>query len=173
MGYWNRPDTLSWFEPRWSFAPRIRKEFSLLLRPGFWLRVAVLAAPLAALLVVAIRRIPGVELSWGEATRMGAVSVGALIGMLAFAFGIHLLIPPTVRLSAKGLSRQTGNSVRWFRTADLISLTLDLRDPAKPRLRVEAKRKTEELGVGPKVSPERLTEFLRRTFPSVPLHQAA
>jgi hypothetical protein len=170
MGYWNRPDTLSWFEPRWSFVPRYRREFGAVLRPAPWLRIGVAAIPLAALLVWGIRQVPGVELSWAKAARMTLLSGAALAGMFALLCGLHLLIPPAVRLSRKGVSRQTGQVVLWLKAADLRSITLDRSEPTRARLRIESTRKTVEIGVGSKVAPDRLVEFLKRTYPGVTLH---
>lgn len=170
MGYWKRPETLSWFEPRWSFVPRVRRDFALLLKPAFWMRIAALSVPLAVLLVWGIRRVPGAELGWVEAARLGLLSGAVLASMLVLLLGVHLLVPPLVRLSPKGVSRQTGQSVQWMRSADLRSVTVDLSDPAQPRLRVESSRKTVEIGIGGKVALDPLLEFLKRAYPGVPLH---
>ena len=158
------PKSLWWFEPRWSFRPRLKRELTGLVQFKLWLRVLAVVILLTVLLAYALKRkMPNLEFDW---ERNLAASIGLLIASIGCFAGLMWFIPPTIRIDSKGISRQFGQQVYWLLRPEIRRVTIDITDPSRPFLNVETMaKKTLECGFGPKVSPEALATFLRKKFP--------
>ncbi len=165
-----QPKSLWWFEPRWSYWPRLIKEVSTILQLKTWLRIVAIVILLTVLLASAVKRaLPDFQFDW--AGRL-AMSIGGLVLGLAGCLGAYWLIPPIIRVHAKGISRQQGQGASWRLRADIRRLTIDTTDPGRPRLSIEATgKKPFECGIATKVSVAALAAFLRATFPELAVEE--
>jgi hypothetical protein len=60
-----RAGTLWWWEPRWSFVPRIKRETAEILAPRKWLRILALSTAVILVLAFILRRaLPDLEFNW-------------------------------------------------------------------------------------------------------------
>lgn len=162
--------SMSWFEPRWSYVPELKRELACVLRLGMWLRVSAVSALLTCLLAWAIHRaLPDLEFDWvGSLLKAIAVLV---LGLGAFT-GFLFLLPPYVTVGCQGIARQQGQSTSWRLRADLRAITVDYTEPARPLLRVTAARPM-TVGIGPRMARAELSRFLHETFPEVLVEEKA
>jgi hypothetical protein len=135
-----------------------------------WLRIAGISILLTVLIAYGVKRAaPALEFDWASQL---ALCIAALFFGLLCMFGLWWLVPPFIRINAKGVSRQEGQHVFWRRRADIRRITIDATDPARPRLCIEAAGKAPfESGIAGKVSTEALAVFLRETFPEWTVEQ--
>lgn len=126
------PRSVSWWEPRWSFVPRIRRELRTLISPRLWLRVlalvTIIVVPLAAFVQA---HVPGLQFNWSLALLK---SIG-LFGLYISAISIMLmLLPPRITVNHRGISVQHGNSARCCTLAKTEGVNLTLHSDEKCRL---------------------------------------
>jgi hypothetical protein len=161
-----QPKSLWWFEPRWSYRPRLKKEVIAIMQIKMWLRIVAIVTLLTALLAYWLKRaLPDVEFDWAAQL---ALSIGVMVLGLVCMLGFVWFIPPILGVSAKGISRLQGQHASWRWRADIRCLTIDTTDPARPRLNIEAAgRKLFQCGIATKVSAAALAAFLRATFPEL------
>jgi hypothetical protein len=158
-------NNLSWFEPAWSYHPRIKKELAGLCDPRMWTRIVVITVATALALAFAVkRRFPDLEFDWTAALLL---SVGACALMLASFTAILWWVPPMIQVNDKGISRQQGQHVHWRRRVELRHVFVDATDPIHPFLTVESARAAWRIGVPQRIEKRDLIAFLRRTFPEL------
>jgi hypothetical protein len=164
------PKSLSWAEPRWSFLPRQKKEMSELAQFKLWLRVLGVVIFLTALLAYAFKRkMPDLEFDWA---RNLAASIGLFILAAGCFAGLIWFVPPIIRITSKGVSRQVGQHVYWLLRQDIRHITIDVTDPSRPLLKMEAAgKKSLECGIAAKVSATDLAKFLREKYPELALEE--
>jgi hypothetical protein len=159
-----KPKSLKWFEPSWSFRPRLKQELATVLDFWTWLRIFVVALllviPLASFVT---RTVPNLQFDW---TYAFIVAFGGIVLYLAALIAFFWFIPPRVEINAKGVCRQQGNHAIWRRHSDIQRIILDRTLLEKPRLRVGAAGKKEfDCGIASKIGLDLLAAFLRETFP--------
>jgi hypothetical protein len=154
---------IQWNEPSWSYRPRIKSEMSTVLSAKMWVRVLAVVTVIVAGMAFSIKRaVPDLDFDWVRAV---VLTVGSLAIYLFIFIGAHLLIPPQIRISPKGISRQHGQSVAWRAREDIQSITVDTSDPVCPRLLVEAMgKKPWEAGIAAKVNIPDVVNCLRENF---------
>jgi hypothetical protein len=166
------PKSLWWFEPRWSYVPRVKGEMSFLFLVQFkmWLRVLVEVILLTALLAYYVKReIPDLDFDWAGNL---AFVIGAFILALGGFVALSFILPPIVAIKSAGVTRQEGQHAIWRRRADIRRITIDVTDPSRPLLKIEAAgKKPFESGISAKVSTAELTAFLRSIFPELSVEQ--
>ena len=113
---------------------------------------------------MAKKLIADLDFSWTKAL---VTSWLAMLGIFAVMYAIFRFVPPVIRISQKGVSRQHGQAVRWRQRHDIRLITLDWTDPSAPRLQVETESKPLAIGIGPKIDRTLLVTFLRQTFPEL------
>jgi len=156
---------LWWWEPRWSYRPRFKAELGVLANHRVWLRICLWAAVIVTPLALALRyAVPDLEFNWFKGI---ALSFLAFLLYAGVAFSLYWWMPPIVRLSDKGVSRQQGQHVHWRLRRDIRRIVVDTTALAHPVLRVETTGKPLEAGVSAKVGPEELLKFLRQAFPEL------
>jgi len=129
-------------------------------------RIAAVSIVLTALLAYGLKRaMPELEFDWAGKF---ALSFGAVLLSLLCFCGLSSLIPPIIGIKKQGVTRQEGQHVSWRRRADIRRITIDITDPARPRLNIEATNKGPfECGIASKVKAASLADFLRATFPEL------
>lgn len=155
--------SLSWFEPQWSYRPRLKTELASVADCRKVLRILALVAVVVSLLAFAVERaVPDLEFDW---VRGGLLSILVLLVGIAALAGTLWFIPPAIRITDKGISRQQGQSVLWRMRRDIRRVQVDATVPGRSVLRVESTRPPFEAGVPARISPEELAVLLRQTFP--------
>ena len=159
------PSAMEWNEPKWSYRPRVKAELSAILNLKMWLRVLVVVVLLTILLAYAVNRaLPRlVEFNW---VRGLILSCLALVAMLGMQLGILWFVPPVIRITAKGISRQA-TSLHWRLRSEIRSIYIDTRSPIQPLICVESYKRSFIAGVGPTIEPACLISFLKQTFPEI------
>ncbi len=162
------PKSLWWFEPRWSYTPRLKKEIWEMFQIKMWLRILAIVILLTVLIAYFVNRaIPDFEFEW--AARLAFI-IGAMALSLVCYLGLFWVIPPIIGVNGRGVSRQGQGHISWRLRADIRRITIDSTDPARPLLHIEASgKKTIECGIAMKVSVANLAAFLRATFPELVL----
>ncbi len=159
-----KPRSLTWSEPTWSFRPRLKRDFTGVLNLWMWVRIFVVSLLLVVLLAYFVTcAVPDLQFDWINAFMM---AFGGIVLYLAAFTSLLWFVPPSVRINAKGVSRQFGNQIVWRKRSDIRRIILDQTLSEKPRLRVEADGKKEfDCGIAPKISLNSLVAFLGETFP--------
>ena len=89
-----KPKSLWWFEPGWSFRPRLKREFSeaiqVTMLPRIVAVVVLLTVPPAYYLK---RAMPDLEFDWAGKL---VLRIGAMVLALACFYGLSWLIPPII-----------------------------------------------------------------------------
>jgi hypothetical protein len=157
--------SVQWFEPRWSFAPRLKMELIGFLQLKMWARIFVVVILLTALVAHWLKsKLPDLEFDWAEAV---ASSFGIFIFIMAIIIGISFAVPPLIQINSKGISYQQGQSVQRRIRSDIRNLIIDVTDLTRPVLRVESVKKPLVIGISSKVSLRELAAFLQTTFPEL------
>ena len=154
--------SLWWFEPRWSYLPRVKRETAFVFRLVFWLRIIAASLGLAAVaLFFARNAAPDLEFNW---TRAFLFAVG-LPGLSLVSFTWLLRwIPPTISINRHGVCRDK----YWKRRSDICKLRVDAVDRSRPVLIVEtASQHPLVVGIGPGILPVKLLALLREFFPEL------
>jgi hypothetical protein len=159
-----KPESLKWFEPSWSFRPRLKQEMARVLNLWMWVRIFVVALLLVILLASLVTRtVPNLEFDW---TYAFIVAFGGIVLYLAAFIAFLWFIPPSVEINAKGVCRQQGNHAIWRRHADIRHIILDRTLLERPRLCVEAAgKKVFDCGIASEIGLDSLVAFLREIFP--------
>ena len=160
-----KPKSVHWFEPKWSYRPRLKAELSQILNLKMWLRIMSVIVLLTVALAYAVNRaVPDLEFNWFAALATG---IGALaIGMTGMAT-VLWFVPPQITINHKAISRQQGQSSHSILPGNIRCITIDTTNPARPLLHVETADRPLECGVAVKVSPLILAQFLRELFPEL------
>ena len=163
-------DSIWWWEPRWSFVPRIRQEMAGLLQVKLWLRILIFSAVIIFVLALLLHwAVPGLEFDWPKAFLL---SVLAGLGGLGAIIGLLLLLPPMISVNRRGISRQQGQSVHWRRRAEIRRIAVVTTTPGKPLLWVETSGQPFEAGIASQIVPSDLAAFLKRSFPELLVEEA-
>ena len=159
-----KPKSLNWFEPSWSFRPRLRRDLACVLDLWTWVRIFVVALLLVILLASFVTRtVPNLQFDWTYAC---IVAIGGIVLSIASFIAFFWFIPPRVGINAKGVCRQQGNHAIWRRHSDIRRIILDRTHLERPRLYVEAAGKKEfDCGIASKIGLDALAAFLREIFP--------
>jgi len=159
-----KPKSLWWFEPRWSFRPRVKALFFEIFQLWMWVRIFVLALLFTILAAhVVNRKFPDLDFNW---VGFFIYSFGGLVFSVAVFFVYFWFIPPIIRINQYGVHRQEGRHVFWRRRADIQRIVVDRSALDRPQLHVEAlNKKPFDCGIGAKLSADRLMAYLRETFP--------
>jgi hypothetical protein len=160
-----KPKSINWFEPSWSFRPRLKRDLAC----GLNLRRVVRIFAVALLVVIPLaffvtRAVPNLQFNWAHALIRAVAGVG--LSLAAF-FAILWFIPPRIGINAKGIYRQQGNHAVWRQCPDIRRIILDRTVLERPRLRVDAAGKKEfDCGIASKINLDSLAASLRETFPN-------
>ena len=163
-----KPKSLQWFEPPWSYRPRLKQELACVFNLWTWVRIFVVALLLVALLaLVRYARGPQIFNSIGQRPPPTSwLSEGIVLSIAAF-IALCWFVPPRVGINAKGVCLQQGNHASWLRHSDIRCIILDrtlLEED--PRLCVQAAGKKEfNCGIAWKIGLDSLAAFLREIFP--------
>jgi len=159
-----RPGSLWWFEPRWSFRPRLKALFFEIFRLWMWVRIFVVAFLFTILAAYIVKRkFPDLEFNWVASF---IYSFCGLVIVTAVFFVYFWFVPPIIRINQYGVHRQEGNHGSWRPRADIQRMVVDRTVAARPQLHIEAvNRKPFDCGIGAKLSADALMAFLRETFP--------
>ena len=162
--------SLTWFEPSWSFRPRLKRELAGVLKLWMWVRIFMVSLFLVMLLAFFVtRKFPDLEFNW---IRAFMVAFGGFVLFLMAVTVLMWFVPPTVRINAKGVCRQFGEETEWRQRSDIRRIILDRTIPEQPRLFVEADRKKEfDCGIASKTNLDSLAAFLRETFPNLVIEE--
>jgi hypothetical protein len=160
-----KSESFQWFEPQWSYRPKVKVELFRILNFKMWLRIVAIVIPLTILLAYGTKRaFPNLEFDWVAA--LGG-SIGIAIAMLALMTAILWFVPPIVSINCKGVFYQQGQSTRQRLRSDIRSITIDFTDPVRPFLHVETSKRPLECGIAPQISLQNLVQFLRGSFPEL------
>ena len=159
-----KPKSLNWFEPAWSFRPRLQQELARVLDLRMWVRIFVVSLLLVILLASFVARaVPNLQFDW---TRAFSMAFGGILLYLAALLAMFWFVPPRVAINAKGICHQQGQHATWRQHAEIRRIILDRTVQERPRLCVEAAGKKElDCGIASKISLDSLAGFLRETFP--------
>jgi hypothetical protein len=158
---------LEWKEPKWSYQARIKAELAPVFGLKMWLRVLAAVVVLAAAMAYLVEhQFHGlIEFNW---VRNVILSFLVLAGGLGLRIGAFWFFAPTIRISAKGISRET-ESQHWRLRKEIRSILVDARDRLHPVMNVVNSKRTFAAGIGSDVEVGQLVSFLRQTFPEVPV----
>lgn len=159
------PKSLTWFEPSWSFRPRLERDLDRVFDFRVWARILLVALLLVILLAFfVVRAVPNLQFDW---TYAFIVAFGAIVLYLASITTFLWFVPPRVGISAKGVYRQEGSHAVWRRHSDIRRIVLDRTVLERPRLCVEAAGKKDlECGIASKIDLDLLAPFLVEMFPN-------
>lgn len=159
-----KPKSLNWFEPPWSYRPRLKQELTCVFNLWTWVRIFVVALLLVVLLESFVTRaIPDLQFDW---TYAFIVAFGGIVLSIAAFIALCWFVPPRVGINAKGVCLQQGNHASWLRHSDIRCIILDRTLLEKPRLCVQAAGKKEfNCGIASKIGLDSLAAFLREIFP--------
>ena len=159
-----KPKSLQWFEPSWSFRPRLKQEWTRVMDLWMWVRVFVVALLLVVLLASFVTRaVPDLQFDW---TYAFIVAFGGIVLSIAAYFAFLWFVPPSVSINTKGVCLQQGDHAGWLRHSDIRCIILDRTLLEKPRLCVQAAGKREfDCGIASKIGLDSLAAFLREVFP--------
>jgi hypothetical protein len=163
----NQPKSYKWFEPKWSYRPRLKAELLGILNFKMWLRISLVVVLLTGLLVLAVKReFPDLEFNWilTLLASLGWVVV-ALYAFIAFLW----FMPPYITIDHQGIFCQQGRSVEPRLRSDIRCVTIDVTNPSRPLLLVESTKRAVKCGIPPQVSLPELRQFLRDAFPELPV----
>ncbi len=160
-----KPKSVQWFEPKWSYRPRLKTELCQILNLKMWLRIASVVVLLTVALAFVIKRtVPDLEFNWIAALAKG---IGGLaIGMTGMAT-VLWFFSPTIKIWNKGIMRQQGSSHHMLLLSDIRQISVDATNPSQQWLRVETVKKPFECGIADKISPTDLAQWLRESFPEI------
>jgi hypothetical protein len=137
--------SISWWEPRWSFIPRMKNELRVLLSPRTWLRIACLTMIVVAVIIVATDAlVPNLQFDWAGALLK---SVGVLLLQLTLISGVLFLVPPRITVNRRAIVVQHGNSTRSFAQGKVDGLNLSLHDGGQLRLWVTCRGRSRCYGL--------------------------
>lgn len=156
------PKTVSWWEPRWSFAPKNLREFRRALAPKACLRIAIAAAIATFALYVVVEltlrpAMPALQFSWPKAF---AQSVAAMAACLVIILGLSITVPERISVSSKRILIQQGEHAQAFKHGDITVVHLVFRSNGRHFIRVETGMTCRRIGLSPKVSVNALAELL-------------
>src|ERR1700734_868740 len=147
--------SLRWFEPKWSYVPRLKTDLWKFLQFSMWLRVLAIVVLITIPSAYEIKRaFPSLEFNWATAIGESFVCFGVY---MAFIFVRFWLIPPYIWIHSRGVAFGRGRRSR----AAIRSITVDTSDQSRPLLKVETANKLLECGIAPKIAPGELITFLR------------
>jgi hypothetical protein len=142
------PKSVSWWEPRWSFVPRIRHEFRIPLRK--WIRIFVVSGLVTVLLAVIVRAcLPNLPFNW---FLNFLYAVAATVGYLVIARWFYSILPPHVTLHRKGITVVHGNNATCFRNTAIKAVNLVFHDARRIRMWITIEKLSRHVGVSPKVN---------------------
>lgn len=149
-----RPKSFGWWEPRWSYVPRMLREIREIFAPQSCLRIVLVSAALVLAIYVAVElwlgpAMPAFRFNWLGAFAKGIGGIGVL---LALHIILHVAIPPRVTISKRGIARQHGQAVRVTKHGDITAMHLVLRRVARHFIRVETAKRSQRIGLGRRVS---------------------
>ena len=158
-----KPKSICWFEPSWSFRPRLKLDFVSVLNLWMWARIFVMALILAIILARFVsRRFPDLQFNW---TYAFIQAFGGIILYLAAFITFCWVVPPRVQINAKGVCRQQGQHVAWRLRADVQRIILDRTVAERPLLSIESAGKRKfQCGIAPNIKLDSLAVYLRETF---------
>lgn len=159
-----------WWEPRWSFRPRLWKEFKPFLNPWLWVRLELVVIVFLGFVLWLVGKFPEIELPLERIIPLALIVPPVLIGIPLIAYW---LIPPMIAVSHKGILVMHGQSARWFLAAKIESVQLLLQVPHHPLLRVSAGKLIGTYGIGPKVDLTGLEAFIREVLPEARCERVA
>jgi hypothetical protein len=158
-----KPKSLRWFEPSWSFRPRLKQDLACVLVLWTWVRVFVVALLLVILLASFVTRtVPNLQFDW---TYAFIVAFGGIVLSIAAFIAFFWFVPPKVGINAKGVCRQQGNHAIWCRHSDIRCIILNRTLLERPRLCVEAAEKKEfDCDIASKIGLDSLAAFHETAF---------
>lgn len=160
FGSKQHPKAVSWWEPRWSFAPRTLRELRAAFPAAACVRIliasAVAAAAVFGVVEVFVRPgLPALQFNWIAAFAQG---VGRTAAYIACMTCLWLAIPPWITVSHRGVLQQVGQIARFFKRQDIRSVHVVLRRDGRHFIRIEKAKGAMRLGLSRKVSLLALAE---------------
>lgn len=158
-----QPEKIWWWEPRWSYRAKLRKEYEQFRNPWLWVRMEIAAVAVIGFVFWLIAKFPEIELPMERIIPLVLVGPFALLGVPMAAFW---LIPPQVFLDRHGIVLLHGNSASRMPAKQMRIIRLILSQPGHPLLQVVGNEKTLTCGVESGVDSGQLESLLRDWFPA-------
>lgn len=159
-----------WWEPHWSFRPKLRKVFEPFLNPWLWLRMELAAVVLLGFVFWLAGRFPEIELPMERIALLALILPPAILGTPLL---MYWWLPPFVSISRKGILIMHGQISRWLLAKRIQTVQLLLQVPAHPLIRVTTTEATETYGIAAKVNLADLEAFIREVLPEVKCERVA
>jgi len=153
---------ISWWEPHWSFRPKLEKEFAPFRNPWLWVRLELVGVALVGFLFWLAWRFP--EIEWPKSRLIA----GALLGPILLLGAPMLLLwwlPPFIAVSRKGVMVMQGKHAQWYLAEKVRVVQLLLQVPDHPLLRVSTNAVTGTYGIAAKVSVADLEALIQEAVP--------
>lgn len=156
-----RKEKLIWFEPRWAYVPRLRREFGSILNARALSRTWFAALLLAIAIVAAFKwAVPNLNLF--DAWRV-LLAAPALVLYLSFYLALLIVIPPGVEVRRDWIQRTHSGPLR-IQSARIEAASLTFHADQRIRLRLRyqgrARPRTLTVGVPPSVNLDKLVDLL-------------
>jgi hypothetical protein len=149
-----RPKTIGWWEPRWSYVPRIIRETREIFAPPSCLRIALASAAVVLAIYIAVEfwlrpAMPAFQFNWLGAFANG---IGGICAFLALHLVLQVVIPPRVTITKRGVARQHAQAASVTKHGDIAAVHLVLRRDDRHFIRVENAKHSRRFGLGRGVS---------------------
>lgn len=150
-----RPKSLGWWEPRWSYVPPMLRETREIFAPQSCLRIALVAAAVLLAIYIAVEfwlrpAMPAFQFNWLGAFAKGVGGIGVFLALHVI---LHIVIPPRITITKRGIATQHGQSALLTKHGDIIAVHFVLRPEDRHFIRVETAKHLRRFGLGRRVSP--------------------
>lgn len=152
----------TWWEPSWSFRPKLAKAFQPARNPWFWVRIELAGVVFIGFAFWLSKRFPDLELPLGRL-------IPAALAVPLVVAGAPLLLfwwmPPFIAVTRKGVMVMQGQHANWYLAKQIQAVQLLLHVPERPLLRVSTDAKSGTYGIALKVNLADLETFIREALP--------
>lgn len=166
---------IQWFEPDWSYRPRLKSQWKTKVLPFFW-KWFFAPAFLSSLLIASLAQGSShqTDFNWGVFTLVICFNLTSILVIAAIGYWICWLFRPFITLSFKGLSLRHGCFFPYSEQAfgivkdALTEVKLDLSKPDQPKILFLTNCTKLEIGLDKNTDLNNLEVNLRKWFSDIP-----